>query len=537
MEGDALVFHPGLGFEEERESDSAAQRISSYTSDRNLTAWCVRSDGRHGSDSDLHTCPPQSNGHVSSEVEGLKLAQGVETDEKCVSPSFIEGNGTHTASNIENLRTVKPEEKSDTIPEFIMPFAPLSTGNTFLHHGVLKEDVSQADVSHQGIIIDTCLKPSIVSGRDLKYKDDSSEDRFIDQSSSSSDGPSMRESGTKYSNTCDISKQLSNFILLTGERSVLSINKRVAYVTLDLDEHRDLNRSYFSNHVNAERQNCSCAAQPIKDKMPHKTSRTSDGKARSKHKDQPADPHGIHISKKQEKPPSEKKGEFQATGCVDGEVTVIETIVITEKITPKVHGKKKKKHVQHGATKPDTEPTIRTTQKNTTSKTENLEIKVASNGLDKPDAHLSTREDTGDKNSTQKPMSVRPKVEASCSIVAKKMVQANTDTGQKIIAVKPKADISRIDVGKNQNHTCNSSQSTCLSGTISDEIKRRRIANDLPGTIPVKTRPQLPAIFRQARKDGEEVAKRAYSEVVKQKTPTPKEGSLKALKRHHKFIV
>ncbi|XP_056588069.1 alpha-protein kinase 2 [Triplophysa dalaica] len=514
LEGDALVFHPGSDFEEERESNSAAQRISAYTSDRNLTAGCVRGDGRHGSDSDLHTCPPQSNGDVSSEVEGLKLAQGVEADEKCLSRSFIEGNGTHTASNIENLRTVKPEEKS----EFIMPFAPLSTGNTFLHHGVLKEDVSQADVSHQGIIIDTCLKPSIESGQDLKYKDESSEERFIDQSSSSSDGPSMRESGTKYSNTCDISKQLSNFILLTGERSVLSINKRVAYVTLDLDEHRDLNRSYFSNHVNAERQNCSCAAQPIKDKMPHKTSRTSDGKARSKHKDQPADPHGIHTSKKQEKPPSEKKGELQATGCEDGEVTVIETIVITEKSTPKVHGKKKKKHVQHGATKHETEPMIRATQKNTTSKTENLEIKVASNGLDKPDAHLSTREDTGDKNSTQKPMSVRPKVEASCSIVAKKMVQANTDTGPKIIAVKPKADISRIDVGKNQNHTCNSSQST-----LSDEIKRRRIANDLPGTIPVKTRPQLPAIFRQARKDGEEVAKRAYSEVVKQKTPTPKE--------------
>ncbi|XP_057215510.1 alpha-protein kinase 2 [Triplophysa rosa] len=405
-----------------------------------------------------------------------------------------------------------------------MPFAPLSTGNNFLHHGVvLKEDVSQAVVSHQGIVIDTCLKPSIESGQDLKYSDDSSEDRFIDQSSSSSDGPSMRDSGTKYRNTRDISKELSNFILLTGERFVLSESKRVAYVTLDLDEPRYLNRSSFSNHVNTERQNCSCAAQPKKDKMPQKTSRTSDGKARAKHKDQSADPHGIHTSKKQEKPPSEKKGELQATGCEDGAVTVIETIVITEKITPKAHGKKKKKHVQHGAAKPETEPTTRTTEKNTNSKSENLEVKVASNGLDKPDAHLSTRVDTGDKNSTQKPMSVRPKVEASCSIIAKKMVQAHTDMGQKIIPVKPKADISRTDVAKNQNQTCNSSQSTCLSGTISDDIKRRRIANDLPGTIPVKTRPQLPAIFRQARKDGEEVTKRAYSEVVKQKTPTPKE--------------
>lgn len=495
-----MVSRPGSGFEEEQESNSDARRISAYTSDKNLTA------GLHGSDSDLHTCPPQSNGHVSSEVEGLKHAQGVETDEKCVSRSFIEGNGTYEASDIENF-IVKPEEKSDTTSEFIMPFAPLSTGSTFLHHGVLKEDISQAS---QGIIIETCPEPSIESGQ---------ESDFIDRlSSSSSDGPSMRDSETKCSNTCEINKELSNFIILTGERFMLSENKRVAYVTLDLDEPRNLNRSSFFNHANA--QNCSCAAQPKKDRMPHKTLKTSDGKARSKHKDKPADPHGIHTTKKQEKTPVEKKSELQATSCEDGAVTVIETIVITEKITPKAHGKKKKKHTQHGPSKPETEPTTRTAQ-NANAKTENLEVKVASNSLDKPDAHLSTKVDAGNKNSTQKPMSVRPKVEASGSIVAKKM--ANTETGQKIIPVKPKPNVSGSHVVKNESQTCASDPQS----TISDDVKRRRIANDLPGKVPVKTRPQLPAIFRQARKDGEDVVKRAYSEVVKQKTPTPKEGSPK----------
>lgn len=523
LERDALVSQPGFDFEEER--DSGAQRILAYTSDKNLTAGCVRGDGCHGPDSDLHTCPPQSNGHVSSEVEGLNLTQGVETDEKFVSCSFIEGDGTYDGSNIENF-TLKREERSDTISEVIMPFAPLSTGNTFLHHCVLKEDKLRqvdVDVPHQRIINDTRLKPSIESGHESKNSD---EDCFTHSSSScrDSDGPSMKESGTKkYSNTCDISKEISNFILLTGERFMLSENKRVAYVTLDLDEPRDLNR--FFNHVNTETQNCSCAAQPKKDKMPHKT---SDGKARSKHKEKPTDPHGIHSSKKQEKPPLEKKGELQATGCEDGAVTVIETIVITEKITPKAHGKKKKKHAQHGPAKPETELTTevrnKAAQKNTNVKTETLEVKVASNGLDKADSHLSTKVDSDNKNSTQKPMAVRPKVEASDRIVAKMTVLANTDTGQKTIPVKPKADTSGIHVAKNENQRCTSdSQSTCLSSTISDDIKRRRISNELHGTIPVKTRPQLPAIFRQARKDGEDVTKRAYSEVVKQKTPTPKE--------------
>lgn len=490
MEQDALVSD----LEEERESGSGAQRISAYASGRNLTAGCARGDGRHGSDSDLRTCPPQSNGHVSSEVEGLNLTQGVKTDEKGVSRSFIEGDGPHEASNF----TPKREERSYTISDVIMPFAPLSTGKTFLHPCVLKEDgLKQVG---EGIINATRLKPSIKSGQESKNSDDSSEERFTRSTRGDSDGASMKE--------------LSSFVILTGERFVLSENKRVAYVTLDLDEPGDFNRSSFLNHANAEMPYCSCAAQPKKDQMPQKNSKISDGKARSKHKEKPTDPHGIHTSKKLEKPPAEKKGDDGE----DGAVTVIETIVITEKIAPKAHGKKKKKHAQHGPAKPETEPT-KAAQRNANSKTENLEVKVASNGLDKPEPHLSTKVEGDDKNSTQKPMAVRPKLDASDSIVAKKTVLANTDTGQKTI---PKADTSGVHVAKNESQRCTS------QSTAGDDVKRRRMSNDLPGTIPVKTRPQLPAIFRQARKDGDDVTKRAYSEVVKQKTPTPKEGSLKS---------
>lgn len=515
-EGNALVevtgdkvSQLGLVFEEECQSSFTSQRISAYTSDKNLTDRVSGKERRHGSDVALHTCPSQSNSHVSSET------------------GRAEGNPTFVHFNTEEC-TVKPkEEERNTFPQFIMPFAPLNTRNTFLHNSLLKSPQDGLDLPPKGIINEIHLK----SDQKSVSSDDSSEGRFHtcpDQSLSSSSGdtddPSIKGTRRKaeYSDTCDISKELSKLILLTRQRFMVSEDRHVAYVTLDLEE-PSLSNFSFSN----------CKERPKTDNMPHKTSKTlSDGKTHSKHKEKPAakQQHEIQTSKKQDcQPPSQMKEEFNTKGdaCEDRPVTVIETIVITEKIAPKTQGKKKKKHAQHGTTKSENDPPSdigsKSIQNSMSGKPGNFDVKVASNGLDKPASHLPTKVDVTKKDGTHKVMSVRPKVAPSGSFGAK-MGPGSVNATQKATSIKLKVDAS--NTAKMENKTCTSdSQSTCLPRMLNDDIKRRRIADDLSGTIPLRTRPQLPAIFRQTRKEGEDTTRRAYSEVVKQKTPIPKEGS------------
>ncbi|KTG35567.1 hypothetical protein cypCar_00001772 [Cyprinus carpio] len=207
------------------------------------------------------------------------------------------------------------------------------------------------------------------------------------------------------------------------------------------------------------------------------------------------------------------KDEFKSEGggCEDRPVTVVETIVITEKIVPKTQGKKKKKYAQHGTPKPEndqlTDLGSRNTQKSVTGKTENLDVKVTSNGLDKPAAHPPNLEITN-KQSIQKVMSVRPKVHPIGSFAAK-MDPDGVNATQKATPIKLRVDA--INTAMMENKTCTSdSLSTCLSSMLNDDIKRRRITDNLSGAVPIRTRPQLPAIFRQARKDGEDTTRRAY---------------------------
>ncbi|XP_026052408.1 alpha-protein kinase 2 isoform X3 [Carassius auratus] len=484
-EGNALVEVTGDEVSQ-LTSSFTSQRISACTSGKNLTDCVSGEERRHGSDVALHTCPSQSN-----------------------SCGRAEGNETFVHCNTEEC-TVKPkEEEINTFPQFIMPFAPLSTANTFLNSSLLK---SPQDISPKGIINEMHIK----SDQKSVSSDDSFEDRFHtcpDQSSSSSSGdsdePSIKDTKRKaeYSDTCDISKELSKLILLTGQRFTVSEDKRVGYVTLDLEE-PTLNHFSFSNYKERSKT----------DNMPHMTSKTSsDGKTRPEHKEKPAEKqqYGTQTSKRQDlQHPFQMTEEFnsEGDGCEDHPVTVIETIVITEKITAKTvtQGKKKKKHAQHGTPKPENDPLSdignRSTQKN-------HDLKVASIGLDKPASHLPTKMDITSKDSTQKVISVRPKVEP---------YNGSVNAFQKATPMKLKVDAG--NTAKMEKKTCTSDPpSMCLPSMLNDDIKRRRIADDLSGAVPVRTRPQLPAIFRQARKDGEDTTRRDYSEVVKQKTPIPKE--------------
>ncbi|XP_073681352.1 alpha-protein kinase 2 [Garra rufa] len=473
------VSQLGLVFEEERESSFTSQSISAY---KNLTECVSTEERRHSSDVALHTCPSQSNNHVSSEA------------------GRADGNESFGHFNTEEC-TVKPkEEERNILPQIITPFAPLKTENTFLHHNLLKSPQAGLDCQPKGIINETSC-------------DDSSEDRF--HKGADLDDPSIKDTrrNVEFSDTCNIGKELSKLILLTGQRFMVSEDKHVAYVTLDLEE-PNLSNFSWSN----------CEERLKTDNMPHKSSKTaSDGKTRSKHKEKPTEKLqlGVQASKKQDlQPASQMKDNLKSEGdgCEDHPVTVIETIVITEKIVPKPQGKKKKKHVQHGMSKPENDPL---SDSGSRSAQKSLEVKVASNGLDKPAFHLPTKLDVIDKDSNQKVMSVRPKVEPSGSFAAK-MDPGSVNATQKATPIKLKVDAS--STAKMENKTCTSDPSSmCLPSMLNDDVKRRRIAVDLSGAVPIRTRPQLPAIFRQARKDEEDTTRRAYSEVVKQKIPVPKE--------------
>ncbi|KAL0163152.1 hypothetical protein M9458_042548, partial [Cirrhinus mrigala] len=399
-----------------------------------------------------------------------------------------EGNNSFGHFNTEDC-TVKPrEEERKTFPQIIMPFAPLKTGNTFLHHSSLKSPQAGLDCQPKGII--NKIHPK--SGQKSISSEDSSEKRF--HTCGDPDDPSIKNTrrNVEYSDTCNISKELSNLILLTGQHFMVSENNRVAYVTLDLEK-PSLSHFSLSNHEERLKT----------DNMPHKTSKTSsDGKTRSKHKEKSAEKQqlGIQGSKKQDlQPPSQAKDDLNSEGDENRPVAVIETIVITEKIVPKPQVKKKKKH---GTPKPENDPPSDTGSR---SAQKSLDVKVASNGMDKPASHLPTKLDVINKDSTQKVMSVRPKVEPS---FAAKMDSDSVNATQKATAIKLKVDAG--NAAKMENKTMS------LPSMLNDDVKRRRIADDL-------TRPQLPAIFRQARKDGEDTNRRAYSEVVKQKTPVAKE--------------
>ncbi|KAI2651535.1 Alpha-protein kinase 2 [Labeo rohita] len=475
------VFQLGLVFEEQSERSFTSQKISAS---KNLTDCVSGEERRHGSDVALRTCPSQSNSHVSSEAGRAK------------------GNHSFGHFNTEDC-TVKPrEEERKIVPPIIMPFAPLKTRNTFLHHSSLKSPQAGLVCQPKGIINKIHSK----SGQKSISSEDSSEERF--HTCGDLYDPSIKDTRRKaeFSDTCDISKELSNLILLTGQRFVVSEDKNVAYVTLDLEE-PSLSHFSLSN----------CEERPKIDNMPHKTSKTSsDGKTRSKHKEKPAEKQqlGIQGLKKQDlQPPSQVKDELNSEGDENRPVAVIETIVITEKIVPKPQVKKKKKH---GVPKPENDPPSDTGSR---SAQKSLDVKVASNGMDKPASHLPTKLDVINKDSTQKVMSVRPKVDPS---FAAKMDSGSVNATQKATAIKLKVDAG--NAAKMENKTCTSeSPSTCLPGMLNDDVKRRRIADDLSGAVPIRTRPQLPAIFRQARKDGEDTNRRAYSEVVKQKTPVAKE--------------
>uniref|UniRef100_A0A3B4D0Z4 non-specific serine/threonine protein kinase n=1 Tax=Pygocentrus nattereri TaxID=42514 RepID=A0A3B4D0Z4_PYGNA len=440
----------------------------------------------------LDTHAPHLDRHVPSERECLTRAKGVETP-------HTEESWSHACFYTQDPETSQGQSRFED-PEFIMPFAPVSIGTSFHHPFDLKAGQPSPKTSIKPSLtgnideIKGCLPTKIIgkvtSGQEL------SDDQFCTcseksskQSSSGfgdSEESSSQETQTEIQNAGDISHELSKLILLTGQRFIVSEEKRVAYVTLDLD---DVNFIKEVSDVNTE--------------MPHKTPKTSsEGKTRSKHKEKITGQQLGTATKKQEKVQPEghvanESLSSEALSSEPGTVTVIETIVITEKIMPKPQGKKKKKH---GMAKPESEP-----------------LAEVENGA-RPKATKATCEGAAAKPAP-KPGKVKekpalPLISTLNTLSTGSPVNDSAMKCKGTEAIKANAGITSCG---------QASQSTGLPSVLDDDlIKRRRISGEKSEAVPIRARPQLPTIFRQ-KKEEEVGFKRAYSDVVKQKIQTPKE--------------
>ncbi|XP_026784429.3 alpha-protein kinase 2 isoform X2 [Pangasianodon hypophthalmus] len=420
------------------------------------TAFEEKGERNHGALSfSCHPITPESEVHLlnSYEADHLTRMQGVNRSD---------------ATHIKDSRSCVFPNVGEV--DFIMPLTPITIGTSFLH---LKEDPEESRTSLKLCLagINDEIRPDLTPRASGKSTSESSDNQFGDITKKTGDqGPSLSSyEDPKYKTEADdVSSELQTLILPTGEQLMICEEKHVAYVTLDVDDILS-----FKNHpedwsaikqVSWEvKQSCERDS-----KMPHKTQKTSsENKTRSnKHKDKTSNNQQLGCqTKKRENVRPESHGE-ESRGAEESTVTMIETIVITEKVTSRSQGKKKKKH---GVAKVENEPL--------------LEV----------------------ENGT-KPKNAKPKNETATTQPSK--------VREKLAKYEGKASNENDKASEEKTKPSTETSSTCLPGALDDDIvKRRRISGDKPGSISIRTRPQLPAIFQQKKKE----------DVVKEKIQTPKE--------------
>uniref|UniRef100_A0A8C7IND2 non-specific serine/threonine protein kinase n=1 Tax=Oncorhynchus kisutch TaxID=8019 RepID=A0A8C7IND2_ONCKI len=287
-----------------------------------------------------------------------------------------------------------------------------------------------------------------------------------------------------------LGKELSSYIIVTGDHLMISEKERVAYFTLDQENPLD-------SRTNKEPNHCVTADVKKGSKMPHKT------RTHSK-KDKPAVVHHLAppTSKTQENLPLESNIKCDPLTTRedgdDGPVTVKETIVITENVNTKghAHGKKKKhsgKHSQNASVKSegiDSLVEVENRAKQKTATNGKIDTFVAKFGAkagktkDKTIAALPCK-DSVHSDSAQKQPGVKSLVDASV-----------ISQGATVSDPSSKVPQSTIPIGQQPND---------------DVIKRRRLSEDKFG----KHEPKAAV---------ETTRRKAYSDVLKQRTHhAPKE--------------
>ncbi|KAG5272201.1 hypothetical protein AALO_G00162760 [Alosa alosa] len=441
-------------------------------------------------------------------------------------------------------------EKSG-FPQFIMPLAPLchsSLGNTLQtpincslpgdHLGArgLPEEPHTWINSHGSILasllppyarnhlkshlkLPTAKKPGEHVTCELRSPSDTTDTSTSRESSSPAYASSSSDEQAALTDLCsdkcadqeslrkasDLSKECTKLLIATGERFAVSEQDRVACLTLDTNyspylpqcvvRHDPLNTAKPKSEI----EQIQSAA------MSHKTSKAAEGKGRFRHKDKSGGHHSTaHVSKKQENvhPKFQSSSSLADASCEDGTVTVIETIVITEKITPKAQGKRKKKHHQAVAT----------------GKTEAVPLAEVENGAKQKTA--------SDQISTTEP-SVRMD-----SGVKQKTVGAknNTDTFETRLAQRNSKGLDK-PVAHAKKETLLSDISAAPRLLEENAGKPKSKKNDYirhptrekHEVLPVESKLQrLKSSFEC--KDGNVVHKKAYSDVVREKIHAPKLG-------------
>ncbi|XP_011602914.2 alpha-protein kinase 2 [Takifugu rubripes] len=394
-------------------------------------------------------------------------------------------------------------------PKFITPQAPLSVGSS---HGRQANGEVRRSVN---VNTDLCCgheQPCIGwPTSDGIHVKPSLEGEALTQNSPAEELPSKEQLDsdrgyiTERKTIEDIhafSRELSNLAAVPGDSFVISEEKRLAVFTLDIDD------PFVSMPLPA--------APPMKpekrgkaDKMPHKNHKsTAENKSRPK-KDKlvghPCVPrtsknedHLLHhvsaqqVCKQQESQILSEEKSTLAT-CEGNEVTPVPENA--EKASNKVHGKKKKKHVQHATG-------ARSVGEPLAGVENGAKPKTTKGRVDMFEAKLGSRAGNTQKDSDH-----------SCHPEKK--------------SLKPEAKIPQDQTIHHTGHKDHQPKS--FSSPLNDEIKRRRLSGGKFAKMVNALDPKLPKAAPPHQESREETKadggalKKAYSEVVKQKTAAKEE--------------
>ncbi|KAM9841656.1 alpha-protein kinase 2 [Aulostomus maculatus] len=450
----------------------------------------VDHDGIEAS-ADLHSLATQTlrNSHV----------QGVDGE-----PGWHINVPTHvsldTLADLDGTGQVEPQWGS---PKFIMPLAPLSISSSLRcrtstslegdqtsakesfsdNRDLTRDHVSPLPTTYG--ITDT---PYLEGDKQLIHKKEST----IDFAEGQQDLHTERKTIIEGIN--DLSREVSSLSDVAADHFVISAKNRVAFITLDLSD-PFVSRSA----VQSEK----AELNPKKaEKMPHKTNKSSsESKTRSKKEKSAVQHHQTskkqdthHVPaqqtcKQKETPPAENQD--MAPELEDKQdKRVTEAGVAAEKAKP--HGKKKKKHGQSAAgVKSVVEPPV---------EVENgAKAKTAKGRIDMFEAKLGAKAAKPQKDSDPPGRAGKPQPE-------------------------PRQG------GKPPHHTEHEDHPAKTSPLNDDIVKRRRLSEDKFGKLVSVLETKLakpPGVSTQVKSDSVKdvgaTRRKAYSEVVKQKTALPKE--------------
>lgn len=466
----------------------------------------------------------------------------------------------------QDLHKACQEEPERGSPQFIMPLASLCIGPSFYHQtntstlgGDQANKSSLNDIlwptyveiidkpplgsQEEKLLIDS--EENTISSSERSSSDEEKGELTIysnqflnkDSSNSSLSGENTKDWSLSDSKTIttsqeinDLSRELSNLVPVPEDHFLVSEKDCIAYFTLDLVDPLISRTTKRITTTTTGLQSGQAAEQLFgsdqkrDSKMPHKTHKSCNkhhhaAQASKKQDNVPLHQSAQQASKMQENhPPTDgtHTKHDALTGLEDkeaGSVTVIETTIISEKVTAKHHGKKKKKHSQNATVvKNEVEPLVEV-ENGAKQKTAKGNIDIfedkSGKGNDKVTV-LPSKKDNGQSDSAQK-KSHQPAFTT--------VVEANVGQG-----AEPPCGV----VTKDHQPISSTNQPS------DDAIKRRRLSQDKFGKMISALESKLAGKPESSIKEPkasvvESTRRKAYSEVVKQKTHTPKEGNMDVL--------